>query len=96
MAQATISRDGVEYATGPDYRGREYDRFHARPDYGLAPGWFVFGRNPEYGDNLVMLRARPDVKARQHPHFNGKVRRGWHTKREAQAIADAMNAGVQP
>lgn len=78
-----------------DYKGRTYNRFHVRRDEGKAPGWFVWGRNPEYGDNLIHLCARPDVKLRAHPHYNYKVRRGWPTKKEAQAIADRMNKELQ-
>jgi hypothetical protein len=74
-----------------DYKGRVYRQFHARRDPSHGPGWYVFGRNEGYGDRLVMCCARPAVKARRHPHYNGLVRRGWRTMREARAIAEDMN-----
>lgn len=83
-----------------NYSGHTFADFYAERRPGHAPGWFVSGRNSEkYGTHAdgkgayVMLCARPDVKARRHPHFNGAVQRGWRTKREAQAVADRMNAG---
>lgn len=75
-----------------DYRGRVYDRFHARRSPDTGPGWYVYGRNVDYGDTLVMLCAWPDVPERKHKHYNGKVLRGWNTKREAEAVASRMNA----
>ena len=74
-----------------DYKGRVFDRLEARRDPSSGPGWFVFGRNEGYGDMLVKLCARPDRPLRGHAHYNGKVRFGWRTKRDAQAIADRMN-----
>ena len=74
-----------------NYRGDMFDRFYARKDPHSAPGWFVFGRNPGYGDHYIMLCARPAVKARKHPHYNVAVRRGWSTKREAESIAAELN-----
>ena len=76
-----------------DYKGRVFDRFEARQAVGYAPGWLVYGRNPEYGDRLIKVCARPNVKPRKFKLWNGLVRRGWKTKREAQAVAEAMNAG---
>ncbi len=76
-----------------DLRGRHYDRFFARRD-SVAPGWFVFGRNPEYGDALVMPCAWPDAPPVTYKKRNGKVRLGWRTKGEAQFWADHMNAGT--
>lgn len=74
-----------------DYKGREFTKFYVSKDSSRAPGWFVFGRNPEYAHSLIKLCARPIVKARSHPHYNGLIESGWKTKREAQTIADAMN-----
>lgn len=76
---------GVVVST-QDYRGRTFDRFEVRRDPGHAPGWFIFGRNPQYGDRLVMLVARPDVAPRRTQGYNGAVRRGWHTKRAALLV----------
>lgn len=77
--------------TDTDHKGRTYDRFYANIAPFAGPGWYVWGRNPEYGDNLIRLCGRPDVAPRRHPHYNGPVRRGWHTKREAAAIATKLN-----
>jgi hypothetical protein len=74
-----------------DYAGRVFDRFHARRDSSTGTGWYVFGRNPGYGDNLIKLCARPDVPCRRHPHYNNPVQRGFRTRAEAQIVADAMN-----
>jgi hypothetical protein len=82
--------EGVQVTTR-NYRGDEFREFYARRDPGTAPGWFIFGRNPAYGGRYIMLCARPDVTPRRHPHYNCKVQRGWHTQREAQAIADWLN-----
>lgn len=68
---------------GPDYRGRVYDRFHVRRDCSIYPGWFIFGRNPEYGDRLIKLCARPNRPARRYPKRNGLVYVGWRRKRDA-------------
>jgi len=73
------------------FRGGWFNRFYPRTDPGTGPGWYVFGRNPAYGDSYVMLCGRPPVKARRHPHYNCQVRRGWKTRREAQLAADIMN-----
>ena len=78
--------------------GYIFTDFYVCKDHGLSPGWFIFGRNKvKYGIHddgkgaYVMLCARPSVKPRKHPHYNGKVKRGWHTKKEAQAICDELN-----
>ena len=73
-----------------NYRGQLFDRFYPQQERGL--GWFVHGRNPSYNDRYVMLCARPDVPARRRPNRNDIRSRGWRTKREAQAVADMMNA----
>lgn len=92
--------NGVEIQT-VNYSGHTFTDYFVAPNRGNAPGWFVYGRNAEKYGKLpdgrgayVALVARPDVKPHRHPHYNCQVRRGWHTKREAQAIADAMNAGA--
>lgn len=74
-----------------DYKGRSYSRFYPAKDAKTGPGWYVFGRNPEYGDTLIMLCGRPAVAPRHHPHYNGKIRRGWPTKALAQYWADVLN-----
>ena len=74
-----------------DYRGRLYSDFYPRRAPSSGPGWFVFGRSPEYGNTLIRLCARPAVEPRAHPHYNVMVRRGWRTRRAAQAAADLLN-----
>ena len=72
-----------------DYKGRVFDtdfRVHRDPAHG--PGWYVFGRCVT--DGVIKVVARPNVKLRRHPHYNCKVRRGWLTKKEAQAIAKTL------
>lgn len=71
-----------------DYKGRVFDQFHARQDSGTGPGWFIFGRNPEYGGKLVRLCGKPNRPRRRHVHYNGAVWHGWKTKRAAlEALA---------
>ncbi len=79
-----------------DYKGRKFDRFYAVKSAHNGPGWYVYGRNSEYGDSLIHLCARPDVKPRVQKHYNVRVRRGWHTKHEAATIAHHLNQGVRP
>lgn len=74
-----------------DYKGRVYDRFYAAKD-DLAPGWFVWGMNPEYGDRLRSKVARPDKPARMFPYRNVRMFAGFKTKRDAQVVADALNS----
>ena len=74
-----------------DSRGRIFANFYPRRDPASGPGWYVFGRNPEYAGALIMLCARPDVKPRKHPHYNCLVRRGYHTKAEAAHVAAQLN-----
>lgn len=80
-------------------QGYVFIGFYVRRSLLDGPGWFVFGHNVEkYGANPdsgrgydTKLCARPDVKARAHPHYNVKVRRGWRTKREASEVAAWLN-----
>lgn len=73
------------------FRGGHFSRFYAARSKHNGPGWYVYGRNPAYGDRYVMLCARPDIAPQRHRGYNVKVRAGWRTKAEAQAIADRMN-----
>jgi len=75
---------------GPDYKGRTYTDFYPA-EATTGPGWFVIGKNPEYGGRLRKVCAWPDVKPRRYKMWNGPVRRGWWTKKEAQAVADKLN-----
>lgn len=76
-----------------DHCGRTFKDFFPTRAEPHGPGWFVYGRNPDYYGGLVYLCGRPDVKPRQCAHYNGKVRRGWRTKREAAAVAARLNSG---
>lgn len=75
-----------------DYKNRMFTRdLKVRRDPVSGPGWYVFassvpgvGRD-HYGGGVVKMIARPKVKPRKHPHYNVKVRRGWHTQAEALA-----------
>lgn len=75
------------------YDGTLFTDFHVRRDH-AGPGWFIFGRDKaKYGvnakgeGNYVMLCGyRREGTAR---NYNGRVRIGWKTKREAQAALDA-------
>lgn len=65
----------------------------------FGSGWIVFGRNTErYGvdaqgrGRYTMECARPDKPRRKMPNWNGAVFVGFRTKREAQEIADYLNA----
>lgn len=49
---------------GPDYKGRTYTDFYPAEDT-TGPGWFVLGKNPEYGGRLRKVCAWPDVKPRR-------------------------------
>lgn len=84
----------VEF-TRTDYAGRLYGDFHARRSASDGPGWYVYGRCPHaYGGRLVNVCARPAVQPRKHPHYNGPIRRGFRTLREAAAVAAALNAAA--
>lgn len=78
-------------STRHDYKGRMFAEFYVSRSAQDGPGWYVFGRNPEYGGHLVMLCGRPAVAPRKHPKYNGPVRRGWSTRAKAQYWADQMN-----
>lgn len=92
---------GVAYnLTG--YDGSNFrDGFEPRQDHS-GPGWFVFARNAEKYGTLpdgrgayVALVAWPDKPRRACPNYNGRVRRGWRTKREAQAVADRLALAME-
>lgn len=75
-----------------DYRGRDFADFYAARSPATGPGFYVYGRNGYHYGGVIMLCARPDVPARGHCHYNGRVRRGWRTLREARAVASALRA----
>ncbi len=77
---------------GPDYKGRVFTGpFYVSRQDGYAPGWFVLGRNDEYGGRLRKVVSRPNVPFRTYKFWNGPRQRGWWLKREAQAVADMLN-----
>ena len=78
-----------------DGKGREYrnNLFVDRsPAHG--PGWYIFGRclTDYLPAGITMLVARPDVAPRKYSLWNGRVRRGWRTKREAAAALAYVEA----
>lgn len=85
----TIAGQTVEF-TATGFRGGHFTgHYAARNDSG--PGWTIRGRNPAYGGSYNMETAHPAKPRRSHPHWNILTTSGWHTRREAQAVADAMN-----
>ena len=81
----------VEVTSGTDYAGREFcGEYYVTPAYS-APGWVInqYAYAPG-GFPLVRIAARPNVAPRKYKHFNGQRRRGWHTKREAEAVLKAL------
>lgn len=68
-----------------DYKDRVFsDNITAEREPSTGPGWYIFARNSE--ECICKLIARPNVSARKHPHYNIEVRRGWLTKKEAEAL----------
>ena len=46
------------FELGPDYKGRTYGPpFYVAQWHGIAPGWFVFGRNEEYEGRCIKIVA---------------------------------------
>lgn len=87
-----------------NHEGYVFADFFPMRDH-TGPGWFVFGRNPlKYGcrdddgsGRYIKLCAFPDKPERRHVHYNGPVRHGWRTKRDAQQVADWLNrANIDP
>ena len=76
-----------------DYKGRTFRDFYSAQAPHNGPGWYVFGRCREVSAAVIMLCARPVVKPRAYKHYNGKTRRGWLTKRQADQVATRLNAG---
>ena len=75
-----------------DYRGRIYGAFHARANP-WGRGFVVYGRGfgPDtYSGSIVMVCATPAKPSRR-----GISRRGFATKREAQALAGLMNEAAR-
>lgn len=92
MTTFSITLEGASIeVTTTGFRGGHFTRFYVATYHGVAPGWFVFGKNPAYGGRYTMVVARPDVKARKRPNWNGLVRAGWRTMREARAVAALLN-----
>jgi hypothetical protein len=77
-----------------NYDGHTFHDFYVDIDGSTGPGYFIFGRNKvKYGTypnglgRYVMLCGYRVSKG--HRYYNGKVRHGWRTKKEAQAALDA-------
>jgi len=77
-----------------DYRNRVFSGFYLARAPTRGPGWYIWGRNPEYGGRLVRLCGWPDVRPRKHPHYNIRVRRGWLRRSEAQQVLDHVLAQI--
>lgn len=93
----TFSREGYDGTLFCDY-------YVARSTNAEGPGWFIFGRDAvKYGVHLdgpnkgkgryVMLCGY--VREGRAKHYNGKVRKGWSRKRDAQA-ALALHVASYP
>jgi hypothetical protein len=85
--QALQAQYGAEIRTD-DYRGRIYGAFHARSNP-WGRGFVVYGRGfgaDTYSGTIIMVCATPAKPLRR-----GLSRRGFSTKREAQALAARMN-----
>lgn len=87
--QINFSREG--------YDGTLFNDFEVRRDSASGPGWFIFGRDPKkYGTfpdgrgRYVMLCGYRVRKG--HRNYNGAVRHGWRTAREAKAMLEAYVA----
>jgi len=73
-----------------DYRGRTFSDFYVGRET-IGKGWYVYGRNSEYGGTLVALVAYPDAPPRKLPKISRLVHVGFSSKAEAQAVADTLN-----
>lgn len=76
-----------------DHKGRAFSDFAATQSTVNGPGWFVYGRNTDASVPVSFIVARPDVQPRRFKLYNGPISPGWKTMREAQVVADRMNAG---
>lgn len=77
------------------YGGSLFSDFYVARDPSSGPGWFIFGRNAaKYGVHtsgpnagkgcyVMLCGYRVEKGAR---NYNGKVRHGWRTKKQAQAV----------
>jgi hypothetical protein len=80
---------------GPDHAGRTYAGFYAdklMSSRAGAPGWAVYGVAVGVSARVVRLCAWPDYPPRHYKYANPMINRGWHTKREAAAVAARLNA----
>lgn len=79
-----------------DYKGRRYaGPFYVARHHGVAPGWFVWGVSmDEYATagGIHHVYARPDVAFRRRPSWNVATRDGWKLRRDAQRVANHLNA----
>lgn len=81
------------------YDGHVFGAFEVRKDGSAGPGWFIFGRNSiKYGKladgrgayvKLCGYRAEGTSK-----NYNGRVRLGWKTRKEALAALAAHLANT--
>jgi hypothetical protein len=84
--QMNFSREG--------YDGTLFTDFHVRRDTAAGPGWFIFGRDKKKYGTFPDGRGRyvslcGYVRRGKARNYNGEVRIGWRTKKEAQAALEA-------
>lgn len=74
--------------TNIGYDGTVFRDYYAARCPHSGPGWFIFGRDSQKYGTLpngkgAYVRLCGYRHIRNHPHYNGKVRHGWRTRREA-------------
>lgn len=72
------------------YDGSLFHDFYVARDPITGPGWFIFGRNKEKYGVSANGKGRYGMLCGYRVHkgarnYNGQVRHGWRTKREALA-----------
>lgn len=67
-----------------DSRGRKFHNFHVRKD-AARKGWFIFGRNEQYGGTLVKMVAWPQRKLKQY-----QFPKGFDTKNLAEMACNEL------
>jgi len=55
-----------------------------------APGWFIYGRASNVSAHVVTCVSRPTNVYVKHPNYNGKVCKGWKTRRAATEALAAL------
>ena len=90
MVRFNFSREGWD--------GTLFSDFDVRKDSMTGPGWFIYGYDKnKFGVNLKTgkgnyVQVCGYVRKRKARNYNGKVRCGWRTKRDAQAALSKLLA----